>query len=130
MENLNEFSHIEQAAMEQSPAHDTDVRHNFVSASDFIDKIEHAAEEIGHAVDVAAHVVGHATEDVGEATAEGAEAVTPETEITVVAAGGVVADAVLSHKHYQLIGSIDKECSVEELIDLRRNVVKANSRVK
>ena len=123
MENFNEFSSIEQAAMEQSPAHETDVRHNFMASSSFIDKIEDAAKDIGHAV-------VHVATDVGEATADAAEAATPETpeaaEVTLVAAGGVVVDGVFSQKHAQLLKSIDQECSVEELIDLRSSLIKAN----
>jgi len=36
MERFDQFSSIEQAAMEQSLAHETDVRHNFMAASGFI----------------------------------------------------------------------------------------------
>ena len=39
MEKFDKFSSIEQAAMEQSPASETDVRHNFVGASSFLDDI-------------------------------------------------------------------------------------------
>ncbi len=130
MENLHEFSSIERAAMEQSPAHETDVRHNFMSASDFIDAVKHAAEDVGHAVAHAAVDVAHATADATEDTVEATEAVTPETEVTVIAAGGVVADAILPQRHMKLIGSVDQECSIDELIELRRSVQKANRAVK
>jgi len=123
MENLNEFSHIEQAAMEQSPAHETDVRHNFMASSDFIDKIEDAAKDIGHAV-------VHAATDVGDATEDIAEEATPETpeaaEVTLAAAGGVVVSGIFSQKHVDLLENINSECSVDELIDLRSSLIKAN----
>ncbi|MEP0262707.1 hypothetical protein [Dokdonia sp.] len=130
MENLNEFSFIEQAAMEQSPAHETDVRHNFVEASSFIDDIanavENAADDVGHAVENVATGVAHAT--VGAV-----KAVTPETpdvaEVTIdvaAAAGGIVVDHVFTKEHATLLKSVNQECSIDELIDLRCSLIKAN----
>jgi hypothetical protein len=124
MENFDEFSSIEQAAMEQSPASETDVRHNFVEASGFID-------DVAHAVDKAAHDVGHVATDVAHATVGAAKAVTPETpevaEVTLeAAAGGVIIDGVFTKQHVELLKSVNQECSIDELIDLRRSLINAN----
>ncbi len=124
MERFDEFSSIEQAAMEQSPATETDVRHNFMETSGFIDKV-------AHAVDGAAHAVAHVATDVAEATADAAEAATPETpevaEVTVAAAaGGVIVDGIFTKEHADLLKSVDQECSVDQLIDLRSSLMKAN----
>ncbi|WP_300007122.1 hypothetical protein [uncultured Dokdonia sp.] len=127
--------------MEQSPAHETDVRHNFMELSSFLD-------DVAHAVDKAAHDVGHAAQDVGHAVADHAkEAIevtgkvvqvatpeTPEVEeataVTVAAAGGVVVDGIFTKQHAELLKSIDKECSVDQLIDLRSSLIKANRMLK
>ena len=131
MENFDEFSSIEQAAMEQSPAHETDVRHNFMEVSSFLD-------DVAHAVDKAAHDVGHVAENVGKTAIEAAKVVTPETpdvadvaEVTAEAvAGGVIIDGIFTKTHANLLKSIDQECSVNDLIDLRSSLIKANRILK
>lgn len=128
MERFDEFSSIEQAAMEQSPAHETDVRHNFMEASSFLG-------DVAHAVDKAAHDVGHVATDVAHATAKAAKVVTPETpevaEVTVeAAAGGVIVDGVFTKEHSKLLKSVDQECSVDQLIDLRSSLMRANRMLK
>lgn len=130
MENLDEFSSIEQAAMEQSPAYETDVRHNFMEASSFIgdivDAVEGAADDVGHAVE-------NVATDVAHATVAAAKVVTPETpdvaEVTIdvaAAAGGIVVDHVFTKEHATLLRSVNQECSIDELIDLRSSLIKAN----
>lgn len=116
MENFNEFSSIEQAAMEQSPSHDTDVRHNFMSASDFIHAIEKGIEDIGKGVEDATKHVTPETPEIAETVA--------------AAAGGVIKDGVFSERHANLLKSIDQECSVAELIDLRNSLNNANRMLK
>ena len=142
MENFDEFSSIEQAAMEQSPAHETDVGHNFYEAQSFIGKIVHAAEDVGNAVNKTAHDVGHvaaeATKQAIEVTGKVVQVATPETpeaeeatEVTVeAAAGGVIVDGVFTHAHRALLKSTNQECSVDELIDLRSSLMKANKMLK
>lgn len=135
MERFDEFSSIEQAAMEQSPAHETDVGHNFYEAQSFIGKVVH---DVGHAVDKTAHEVTDHTKQVVDVTGKVVQAATPETpeaeetaEVTVeAAAGGVVVDGVFTKEHISLLKSIDKECSVDELIDLRSSLVRANKMLK
>lgn len=114
MENYNEFSPIEQAAMEQSPAHETNVGHNSIEACSFIDCVEEAVKDIGHVVEVTAKVAKVVTADTVEVTPGVAEA------------GGVVIDGVFTKKHIELLKSVNQECSVEELIDLRSSLIKAN----
>ncbi|WP_299680881.1 hypothetical protein [uncultured Dokdonia sp.] len=116
MERFDEFSSIEQAAMEQSPAHETDVRHNFMELSSFLDDVAHVAEDIGHAAEKVAKVATPETPEVAE--------------VTVAAAGGVIVDGVFTKEHTELLKSIDKECSVNQLIDLRNNLNKANRMLK
>jgi len=116
MENFSEFSSIEQAAMEQSPAHETDVHHNVIEASCFIDCV----------VDDVVHVANDATHVVTEATRVVAEDCPAVADATVAAAGGIVIDGVYTKKHIELLNSVNQECSVEELIDLRSSLVKAN----
>ena len=121
MENFDEFSSIEQAAMEQSPASETDVRHNFMEASNVLDDV--------------VHDVGHAAKEVGQVTAGAAKAVTPETpevaEATLeAAAGGVVIDGVFSKQQVELLKSVNHECSIDELIDLRSSLINANRMLK
>ncbi|MEP0262706.1 hypothetical protein [Dokdonia sp.] len=135
MERFDEFSSIEQAAMEQSPAHETDVRHNFMEASSFIGDVVHAVEKTAN--DVGHAVVDHAKEAI-EVTGKVVQVVTPETpeaeEATAVtveaAAGGVVVDGVFTKHHVELLRSIDQECSVDQLIDLRSSLIKANRMLK
>ncbi|GGG27439.1 hypothetical protein GCM10011344_30330 [Dokdonia pacifica] len=146
MERFDEFSSIEQAAMEQSPAHETDVGHNFYEAQSFIGKVVH---DVGHAVDKTAHDVGHVatkaahvvvegTKEAIEVTGKVVQVATPETpeaeEATAVAvevaAGGVVVDNVFTKEHISLLKSVDKECSIDELIDLRSSLMRANKMLK
>jgi hypothetical protein len=131
MERFDEFSSIEQAAMEQSPASETDVRHNFVNASSFIgdivDGIADIAEGVGDiATNVANAAENVATEaiDAGKNVVDGVEAVTG----IVAAAGGAIVDTVFTKQHAELLKSVNKECSVDELIDLRNSLMKANSK--
>lgn len=138
MENFNEYSSIEQAAMEQSPAYENEIGHNFIEAQSFIGKIVHAVEktanDIGH---VATHVA-EATKVAIEVTGKVVQAATPETpeieEATAVtveaAAGGIVVDGVFTKEHVKLLKSMDQECSVEQLIDLRSSLMKANKMLK
>jgi len=127
MERFDQFSSIEQAAMEQSPAHETDVRHNFMAASGFIDKIKDVADD-------AVHAVAHVAVDAAKATADAAEEATPETpevaEVAAVAAGGVIVEGVFTQRHAELLRSVNRECSVDELIDLRNSLIKANRALK
>lgn len=135
MENYDEFSSIEQAAMEQSPAHETDVGHNFYEAQSFIGKVVHAVEHEAHkAVDATEHVAKQAIEVTGKVV-QVATPETPEaeeaTEVTVeAAAGGVIVDGVFTNAHRALLKSTNQECSVEELIDLRSSLMKANKMLK
>ncbi|GGG27435.1 hypothetical protein GCM10011344_30320 [Dokdonia pacifica] len=122
MEKFDEFSSIEQAAMEQSPIHETDIRYNFTDAHDFIGKVAKIVET--DRVDIAGTGVEHIVATKGDG------ATTPEVTATAaveVAAGGVVVDTVFTNKHISLLKSIDKECSVDELIDLRSSLMKANA---
>jgi hypothetical protein len=123
MERFDEFSSIEQAATEQSPASETDVRHNFVGASSFLDDIVDGvgdiAENIGDQVVVAVENAANVGENVA-AVAEGA------ADIVEAVAGGVIVDTVFTKQHVELLKSVDKECSVDELIDLRSSLIKAN----
>lgn len=135
MKNFDEFSSIEQAAMEQFPASDTDVRYNFVGASNFIDDIAEGIGDIVEGVgDVAENIGDHvvyaveeAVDDVvtvGEnvaAVAEGA------ADIVEAVAGGTIVDRVFTKKQVELLKSVDQECSVDELIDLRSSLMKASS---
>ncbi len=120
MEKFDEFSSIEQAAMEQSPTHETDIRYNFTDAHDFIGKIAETDR---------VNIDGTGVERVMVAHGDGVT--TPENIATAkaveVAAGGVVVDTVFTNKHISLLKSIDKECSVDELIDLRSSLMKANA---
>lgn len=128
MEKLDEFSSIEQAAMEQSPAHETEVRHNFINASSFLDDI---AEGVGGIVEnVGDHVVAgveDAVNDVAEigenvaAVAEGA------ADLVDAVAGGMIIDHVFTKKQTALLQDINLECSVDELISLRSGLMKANA---
>jgi hypothetical protein len=142
MENFDEFSSIEQAAMEQSPAHETEVGHNFYEAQSFIGKVVDAAKDIGHAVDKTAHDIGHVAEQATkvaiEVTGKVVQVATPETpaaeeatEVTIeAAAGGVIVDSVFTKAHRVLLKSTNKECSVDELIDLRSSLMTANKMLK
>lgn len=116
MENFNEFSSIEQAAMEQSPAHETDVRYNPIEASCFLDCV---VDDVVHVANDVAHVATEVTRVV-------AEDCPAAVEDTVAAAGGIVVDGVFTKKHVELLKSVNQECSVEELIDLRSSLIKAN----
>lgn len=138
MENFDEFSSIEQAAMEQSPAHETEVGHNFYEAQSFIGKIVHAvdktAHDIGHVATDVGHVTVEATKQAIEVTGKVVQVATPETpeaeeatEVTVeAAAGGVIVDGIFTNAHRALLKSTNQECSVDELIDLRSSLMKAN----
>jgi len=117
MENFDDFSSIEQAAMEQSPAHETEVRHNFMEASGFIHKIVETAKETAGDINHVAKTATPETPDIAEATLE-------------AAAGGIVVDGVFSKQHVELLKNIDKECSVDELIDLRSSLINANRMLK
>ncbi len=142
MERFDEFSSIEQAAMEQSPAHETDVGHNFYEAQSFIGKVVHAVEktagDVEHVATKAAHVVVEGTKEAIEVTGKVVQVATPETpeaeEATAVAvevaAGGVVVDNVFTKEHLSLLKSVDKECSIDELIDLRSSLMRANKMLK
>ncbi|WP_299680878.1 hypothetical protein [uncultured Dokdonia sp.] len=128
MKNLDEFSSIEQAAMEQSPAHETNVHYNFMKLSSFLDDI---AEGVGGIVEnVGDHVVAgveDAVNDVAEigenvaAVAEGA------ADLVDAVAGGVIIDRVFTKKQTALLKSVNLECSVDELIDLRSSLMKVKS---
>jgi hypothetical protein len=123
MEKFDKFSPIEQAAMEQSPASETDVRHNFINASGFIDDIGDVVENIGDHVVAGVEQAVDDVVTVGEnvaAVAEGA------ADLVDAVAGGVIVDTVFTEKHVELLKSVDKECSVDELIDLRNSMIKAN----
>ena len=119
MEKFDEFSSIEQAAMEQSPTHETDIRYNFTNAHDFIGKIAETDR-----VDIAGTGVEHIVATKGDGATTPEVTATPAVE---VAAGGVVVDAVFTKEHISRLKSIDKECSVDELIDLRSSLMKANA---
>jgi hypothetical protein len=131
MERFDEFSSIEQAAMEQSPAYENEVGHNFIEAQSFIGKIvhavEHVATDVAEATKVAIEVTGKAVQVATPETPEIEEA----TAVTVeVAAGGVVVDGVFTKQHVKLLKSMDQECSVDQLIDLRSSLMKANKMLK
>ncbi|MEP0262708.1 hypothetical protein [Dokdonia sp.] len=138
MEIFDEFSPIEQAAMEQSPASETDVRYNFIGVSSFIDDI---AEGIGDIVEG----VGEVAENIGDhvvAAGEGAvndfveigENVAAVAEgaagVVEAVAGGVVIDRVFTKRQIELLKSTHQECSVDELINLRSSLMKATSMKK
>jgi len=119
MENFNEFSSIEQAAMEQSPAHETDILHSFIEASCFIDCV----------TDKATATVGLDTATGGHAVVETNATMTGNTGVAQTieaAAGGVVLDSVFTKQQVQFLNSMNQECSVEELIDLRKSLISAN----
>lgn len=120
MEKFDEFSSIEQAAMEQSPTHETDIRYNFTDAHDFIGKIAETDR-----VDIAGTGVERVTQGDGATTPEVAKVT--GAAVVEAAAGGVVVDTVFTKDHISLLKSIDKECSVDELIDLRSRLMKANA---
>ncbi len=125
MERIDEFSSIEQAATEQSPASETSVHHNFVGASSFLDDIvdgvgdiaENIGDHVVYAVEDAANDVVTVGENVA-AVAEGA------ADLVDAVAGGVIVDTVFTKQHAALLKSVDKECSIDELIDLRSSLLK------
>jgi len=86
--------------------------------SSFLDDVAHIAEDVGHAAEKVAKVATPETPEVAEVTLEAA------------AAGGIVVDGVFSKQHTELLKSIDKECSVDQLIDLRSSLIKANRMLK
>ncbi len=131
MKRLDEYSSIEQAAMEQSPASETDVRHNFIGVSNFLDDIVEGVGDVAENIgDHVVYAVEDAVDDVvtiGEnvaAVAEGA------ADVVEAVAGGVVVDSIFTKKQVELLNSVDQECSIDELIDLRSSLMKATSRQK
>lgn len=131
MENSNEFSPIERAAMEQSPSDETKIRHNFMAESDFIDEIEKTAGKVDRivtGVGISGNIYVTGGDDpCKDKIATLADTVTKEV---AAAAGGIVIDGVFSKKHINLLKSIDQECSLEDLIDLRRRINSANKILK
>lgn len=123
MENFNEFSSIEQAAMEQSSAHETDVHHNFIETSCFIDCVEAVTKEATHATNITVTT----TSDPGAVVDTPIVVEATGGKVTVAAAaGGVVVDGVFTKQQVQLLKSVDQECSIYELIGLRKSLISAN----
>ncbi len=120
MKNIHKLSPIEQAAMEQSPSNEIDIRYNYEEHSHFIGKLKHIVHTIVETTDHTKTVV------------KTAKTFVQETEETAAdgAAGGVIREGYLSPKYAQLIDCVDQECSIEELIDLRKALTKAIKHIK